>query len=162
MFLLCTNLLILINCNSKITVHKIPFFPPLGSLIIIWEIWRMKRKMLTPQVFISIKRNKFKYLTLYTVCVDYSGLDTHLESLFTFLQILFSCKAHQFLSSFSYLTTASNGIGSITNSYKIHIIHIDMLASPVWMYFKMGIARHAGINILFMCICKDCMGSPYL
>ncbi len=89
----------------------------------------MKRKMLSLQVFISIKLNKFKYLILYTVYVDYSGLDAHLES---FLQIIFSCKAHQFLSSFSYLTTAWNGIG-ITNSYKIHIIYIDMLASPVYM-----------------------------
>lgn len=91
-------------------------FSSLGSLIIIWEIQRMKRKMLTLQVFITLKRNKFKYLTLNTVYVDNSGLDAHLESLLTFLQILFSCKAHQFSSSFSYLTAASSGIGSITNS----------------------------------------------
>ncbi len=104
--------LILINCNSKIAVHKISFFPS-------WQFDNYlgdsedEEENADTKVFISIKRNKFKYLTLYTVCVDYSGLDAHLESLFTFLQILFSCKAHQFLSSFSYLTTASNGIGSI-------------------------------------------------
>lgn len=139
-FVWSTKLLNLIN--SKITVCKnyisllFCLFSFLGSLIIIWESQRTKRKKLTLQVFIS-RKHKFKYMSLYTESfyIDYSGLDALLECLFTFF---FSYVKHIVEKSFSYFTTASNEIGSITNSHNIHIIHIDMLASPVWMYFKLG------------------------